>query len=163
MLSGYCCGPRRVPGVVKPANPTPFLQHDFSVPYKDAASQHADVLLSRYNISTAELRLRNLLPAGELPRGGIPRTRSKTGSQEQKVQHKLQALASSAAVSLSALTLPQAFASNAFGSYNLIHFTKHSFSVSFHLVSSPALLQPHLLQPFLSSLPASAFWTHSFL
>lgn len=153
MLSGYCCGPQRVPGVVKPANPIPLPHHDFSAPYKDAASQHAYVLLSRYNISTAELWLRNLLPAGELPRGGIPRTHSKTGSREQKVQLKLQVLASSAAVSLNALPLPQGFAFNAFGFYSLIHFTKCSLPVSLHLVSSPALLQPHLLQPFLSSLP----------
>lgn len=143
MLSGYRCGPRRVPGVVKPANPIPLLQHDFSAPYKDAASQHAYVLLSCYNISTAELWLRNLLPAGELPRGGIPRTHSKTGSREQKVQRKLHAPASSAAVSLSALPLPQAFASNAFGSYSLIHFTKCSlpcFPPPCQLSSSAALL-----------------------
>lgn len=109
--------------------------------------------LSHYNISTAEPWLRNLLPAGELPRGGIPRTRSKTGSQEQKVQHKLQALASPAAVSLSALPPPQAVASHAFGSYGLIHFTKRSLPFPLRLVSCPALLQPRLLEPFLSSLP----------
>lgn len=108
--------------------------------------------LSRYNISTAEPWLCNLLPAGELPRGGIPRTRSKTGSQEQKVQCNLQEPASSAAVSLGALHLPQAFVSHAFGCYSLIHFAKHSLLVSLHLVSSPAPLQPHLLQLFLSSL-----------
>lgn len=37
-LSGYHCGPQRVTGVVKPANPIPLTQHDFSAPYKDAAS-----------------------------------------------------------------------------------------------------------------------------
>lgn len=153
MLSGYCCGPRRVPGVVKPANLIPLPQHDFSAPYKDAVSQHAYALLSCYNISTAELWLCTLPPAGGLPRGGIPRTHSKTGSREQKVQRKLQALASSAAVSLSALPLPQSFACSAFGSYSLIHFMESSLPVSLHLFSTPALLQPHLLQPFLSSLP----------
>lgn len=140
-LSGYCCRPQRVPGVFQPANPIPLPQRNFAAPYKDAASQHAYVPLSRYNISTAEPWLRNLLPAGELPRGGIPRTRSKTGSQEQKVQHKLQALASPAAVSLSALPSPQAFASHAFGSYGLIHFTKRSLFLSalsaVQLCSSP--------------------------
>lgn len=118
--------------------------------------------LSWYNISITELRLHNLLPAGELPRGGIPRIHSKTGSREQKVQCKLQAPASSAAVSLSALPLPQAFPSNAFGSYSLIHFTKRSLLVSLHLVSSPALLQPHLLQLFLSSLPLPFEITRSY-
>lgn len=109
--------------------------------------------MCRCHATTRALPSRGSVTSSQLPRGGIPRTRSKTGSQEQKVQHKLRALASPAAVSLSALSPPQAFASQAFGSYGLIHFTKRSLPFPLRLVSCPAPLQPHLLEPFLSSLP----------
>lgn len=156
MPSGYRCGPRRVPGAVKPVGAIPLPRHDFLAPYKAAASQHAYAPPSPrhqpHGAAAACPPSSRRAPKGRHPLSTLQNRQPGTESSARAP--------SACKFCCSVLECPPPAPSLCLERFWLLQ--PEPARETFPSCSSPALLQPQLFQPFPSSSPLPFMITLSY-